>query len=128
MASEIRNGRVPGRKYTGTPIFSAGAKLHLGEIYGGMAEKLHVIGVGRNSSRLVNAVIGFDLLRDIRPKLIYSPARLKSLERLNAFLTPDQSEAQKLAEYATAQRRCIEESLWADPGSLDNIAPEGSCG
>jgi len=101
MTHVARNGRDPERLYTGTPIFSAGTRLHLGSAYWGMSEKLHVIGRGRGSSRMVNAVVGFALLEHVRAKLVYSPARLASLRRLEAFLTPDRDTAEHFADQVT---------------------------
>ncbi len=98
MSDQPRHGREPGRVYTGTKVFAPGAKLHLGEIYGGMNERGHFIGKGRNGARWVNSAIGLDLLVNIRPQLIYSPRELRDLKRLEAYLTEDRDAASKRAD------------------------------
>ena len=121
MTSELRNGKEAGRQYTGTPVFSAGAKLHLGEVYWGMLDNLHVIGQGRNSRKLVNCVVDFNLLVDVRPKLIYSPSRLKSLQHLNAFLVEDSETAEAFAKRVVGIIQWLHDKPWrnvADPAEL----------
>jgi len=92
-----RGGRDPGQKYTGTPIFRAGAKVFIGEVYWGRADSSHVIGIGRGSHKLVNCVVRLDLLRNIRPKLVYSLPTVRQLMDLDCAILPDLEAAEGLA-------------------------------
>lgn len=97
MTDVPRGGREPGKVYTGTRVFSPGTLLYVGDQYGGMCEALHVIGLARNSRKLVNCVVGVKLLENIRAKLIYSPALLAKLPRLEARPCRDKDWAECLA-------------------------------
>lgn len=109
ISDHLRNGNDPDRQYTGTPVFAAGTRVYIGQVYGGMLENLHVIGRGRNASRIVSAVVGFEMLLDPQPKLVYSPARLKMLKRLDAFSTPNRSEAEDRADFVRRTRLWLAE-------------------
>jgi hypothetical protein len=67
MTGQPRNGREPDSVYTGTPMFSAGTKLHLGKVYWGMVERAHFIGKPRNAARWVSCAIDMDLVVNVRP-------------------------------------------------------------
>jgi hypothetical protein len=120
MTSQPRNGSEAGRRYTGTPIFSAGTKLYLGYVYVGANEKLHAIGRGRNSARLVNSVIDLRLLVNVRPNLVYSPGRLKSLKRLEAFLSDNREAAETFSNQIAASIQWLLNKPWRnDAGSAE---------
>ena len=97
MTDAPRGGREPGKIYTGTRVFSPGTLLYVGERYSGMCEALHVIGLARNSHKFVNCVVPVKLLENIRPKLIYSPALLARLPKLEADPCRDKDWAESLA-------------------------------
>ena len=98
MTTELRKGKMPDQNYTGTPVFTPRTKLYMGEGYWGASDTIHVVGLGRGSRKFVNCIVGFKLLTDVRPQLVYSPGRLATLTRLNATLMDDAESAQALAE------------------------------
>jgi hypothetical protein len=103
MTRELRGGLELGRNYNGTRKFSPGTKLYLGMIYAGMAQRIHAIGLARDTRKFVNCVIAIDLLLDIRSRLIYSPATLIHLARLNCtfYESKEAADARQLWLQAT---------------------------
>lgn len=97
MTGEIRGGRDPDRRYTGTPIFSAGTRLYLGEVYWGAADNAHFIGLSRNRRTLANSVVDLALVVHVRPKLIYSPGLIGRLRKLDAAFYEDEAQAREAA-------------------------------
>lgn len=94
-----RGGLGPGQLRTGTRLFSAGTKLYVGEIYWGMLETGHMIGLARNTRKFVNCVIPLTMLCDIRPTLVYSPGALRTLEKLECTFHVDGEAAAKAATH-----------------------------
>lgn len=97
MTREERNGREPDKRYHGTPTFSPGARLYVGEAYWGMSEDVHMIGLNRATKRYTNCVTRFLLLQDVRAVLEYSPATIAALKRLKANIYPDRAAAEAAA-------------------------------
>jgi hypothetical protein len=101
MTRELRGSKADGN-FTGTRMFSAGTRLYIGEVYGGMGESGHVIGIHRASKDLVNCVVRLLLLDDVRVSLEYSSGRIAALRRLEAKIFPDREAAEALAQYVRA--------------------------
>ncbi|NML06550.1 hypothetical protein [Sphingomonas sp. G-3-2-10] len=99
MNRELRGPKADGGTFTGTRMFSAGTRPYVGEIYEGMGEAGHVIGMHRASKELVNCVVRLLLLDDVRVSLEYSPGRINALRRLKAQIFSDREAAEALARY-----------------------------
>lgn len=98
MTREVRGSSEDPPRH-GTPMFSAGTRLYLGQGYWGMGESTHVIGLHRGSKRLVNCVVRLALLTDVRAKLEYAPGRIAALRRLNARIFADRAAAEAEAHH-----------------------------
>ncbi len=111
-----RGGRDPTCRYTGTPVFRAGAKVYFGQVFWGAAVDSHVIGRARNSRKFVNCVVGLDLLENVRPQLVYAPSTIRQLIDLDASILVDRESAQEMAD-------CISRAIeWESMSTEDRQA------
>ena len=83
ISDHLRGGRTEGKFYQGTPKFSPGTKVYLGDAYWGMGgQNIHVIGLRRVSRRFVNVAIHSGILDNLRVTAIYAPKIWTMLDRL----------------------------------------------
>jgi hypothetical protein len=98
LTREERGGRDPEQRFRGTPTFSPGARLYLGEVYWGMSQDAHMIGQNRSSKRFTNCVVDMRLLDEVRATLEYSSSTIAALRKLDARTFPDRAAAEKMAK------------------------------
>ncbi|WP_460503185.1 hypothetical protein [Hymenobacter agri] len=69
--AEIRNG---------TKHFAPGAKVYIIDWYAGMCERIVVVGMHRKSKKFIRLVIDVKLVKNLRPKLCYTPAVIQKIK------------------------------------------------
>ena len=80
ISDHLRSGREKGRFYQGTPKFSAGTKVYLGEPFRGMGSmNLRVAGLHRMERCWISCIIATNILAKIRPYGVYSGRKWQTL-------------------------------------------------
>jgi hypothetical protein len=57
----------------GTKHFAPGTKVHIIYLYGGMCQRITVVGLHRKSRRYITLTIDVRLVENLRPKVCYDP-------------------------------------------------------
>lgn len=65
---------------SGTKHFAPGAKVYIIDLFGGMCERIVVVGQHRKSKKLTAIVIDVKLVENLRAKVCYSPAVIEKIK------------------------------------------------
>lgn len=95
ISDHLRGGLDRERFYQGTPTFSPGTKVYLGEAYWGMGgQNIHVIGLRRVSRRFVNCAVTTGILENLRVASVYKPKIWTMLDKLYGMRFADRDMAE----------------------------------
>ena len=94
ISDHLRSGREKGRFYQGTPKFSAGTKVYLGEPFRGMGSmNLRAAGLHRMERCWISCTIATNVLIKIRPYGVYSARKWQTLQDNGVNCFEDKAEA-----------------------------------
>ncbi len=81
VAKERGYGPESGETRNGTKHFRGGAKVHIIDCYAGMRRNVAVVGLHRQSRKLVTCVVRVEPVENLRLKLVYSPSVNEAIAR-----------------------------------------------
>lgn len=92
---EIRYGQGKLQNRKGMKQFSPGTKVYIIDWYAGMCEAITVIGLSRDTKKLITLVIRAGWVENLRVKLCYNP---KICSKIKAYFNKEETGMQRYTE------------------------------
>jgi len=102
---------------SGSKHFAPGAKVYIIDLFGGMCERIVVVGQHRKSKHLIALVIDVRLVENLRTKVCYSPAVIEKIKEYCAkqYSMSIQQLTQEFAETVCRVVPAWQAAAWRTP-------------
>ncbi|MGE8430270.1 MAG: hypothetical protein ACN6O7_20490 [Sphingobacterium sp.] len=95
IKQEISYGQGKLQTHNGTKQFSPGTKVYIIDWYAGMCQDITVIGLSRDTKKLITIVIRTEWIENLRLKLCYNP---KVCSKIKAYFDKEETGMQSYTE------------------------------
>jgi len=95
IKQEISYGRGKLQTRNGTKQFSPGTKVYIIDWYAGMCQAITVIGLSRDTKKLITIVIRAEWIESLRVKLCYNP---KVCSKIKTYFDKEETRMQSYTE------------------------------
>ncbi|MDF2477073.1 MAG: hypothetical protein K0S24_2556 [Sphingobacterium sp.] len=114
IKSEISYGQGKLKTRIGTKQFSPGTRVYIIDWFAGMCKDITVIGLSRDTKRLITVVIRAEWVENLRVKLCYNP---KVCSKINAYFDKEEAGMQRYTE-RFVKEMFIGIPQWNEPESI----------
>ncbi|MDR6734881.1 hypothetical protein [Sphingobacterium sp. 2149] len=114
IKENIRHGEEKLQTRIGTKQFSAGTKVYIIDWFAGMCKDITVIGLSRDTKRLITIVIRAEWVENLRVKLCYTPTVCSTI---TAYFDKEESGMQRYTE-RFVKEMFIGIPQWNEPESI----------